>query len=236
MASPAERVAALFLPEHRHIILTPPPSRSLVEHALAFIRDRRRFFTPQDAPGDEQLHAVGFQRNARTEGLFQLVLANGIDYPTQEWSFDFVCHKLVRFVWRFAVDCPLVGDAVAVGGGWVPETVGGGVDDNGAPRPTKQIEVARVNAGSELDVGALLELRPPAAGHTRLFHGCTVYGATSILNDGISASELRNDGDFGKSFYTTPEPSCAVHFMHESRQLLGPFDGAIIVFDVDTAR
>jgi len=74
---------------------------------------------------------------------------------------------------------------------------------------------------------------PPGPGQLRLFHGTDSASAYSILL-GIDREELSPECDFGAVFYATSMLECALYYSSEKMEVR-PFDGAVLVYDVDKA-
>ena len=149
-----------------------------------------------------------------------------------------LARAFLRAQWLSAVrEVPLLGDNLPAGQSRV-ERVEKTPEDQGsaggaAETPSRE---GRVFSLRSADVDDLESMLPPVAdGLTRLYHGCSIYDATGILNEGIDIESLDPQGDFGAALYTTPDLACSIYYMDYRRTLLNA-DGAILVFDVNTAE
>eukprot|EP00053_Salpingoeca_punica_P008650 m.77349 g.77349 ORF g.77349 m.77349 type:complete len:741 (-) comp14694_c0_seq1:750-2972(-) len=234
--SPSARIAAAFEPGLREAILTNIPGKSALSIAIGIVRAKARSLDPTTLFMSDFLAELGFVRNELTRGLFA-----GGDFLEEHGAMgvsnvSFVSGYL-RQLWRgVPLSRPLLGDGLQHGATQavkIERMVDGQPHSRDVTVLFHQIERGGGYSTFVTDVlqGQLPQLQP---GLIRLYHGTTIFGAHSILNDGIDVTVFNPDSDFGPAFYATQDMLCALHYMNLAMAASShQFDGGLLVLDVD---
>ena len=235
LCPPKDRFSALvgmFFEDFRGFLQTSMKGSSILQRILKLLRcNARKEDLRADMTGWEKLEAMGIRFCEETKGLYADIQYLE-HYGFHGQSVLSIAQQFFRRFCRFGKCSMFLGDDMDLCPGVI---VLDAEPEESLERREVHVSFCKLPTSlSDRTTDFFLHKLPDVPpGHTRLYHGASIVDATKILCEGISSECLNSVSDFGRAFYMTENLACALHYMQLTMESEG-FDGAILVFDVDT--